>query len=155
MSEEQQQQPPHNPFLGGAPSLTRPESMDPESVQSAMAEAQNRALDFDPATRRRFIEDNVRDIQAALQLNKTEAEIRAQFSQFANSYPELFRKLIAGEDLSDLRTMLAMMQQMASGGLTHHQASMIVGTRLAERYMPHNLRPSQQVARGGGRGGRR
>ncbi len=146
MSE--QQQPPHNPFLGGAPTLTRPESMDPESVRTAMAEAQNRPLDFDPATRLRFIEDNIRDIKKLLAEEKTEAEIRAAFPQFTNSYPELFRKILAGEDLSDLRTMFTMMQQMASGNLSHHQASMIVGTRLAERYLPQNLRPSQQAGRG-------
>lgn len=143
--------PPHNPFLGGAPTTTRPESMDPESVRTAMAEAQNRPLDFDPAARRRYIEDHVRDIERMLREEKTEAEIRAAFPQFIASHPELFRKLLAGEDLADLRTMLTMMEQMATGNLTHHQASMIVGTRLAERYLPHQFRPSQQ-ARGGRRG---
>lgn len=142
--------PPHNPFLGGAPTTTRPESMDPESVRTAMAEAQNRPLDFDPVTRRRYIEDHVRDIQRMIRDEKTEAEIRAAFPQFISSHPELFRKLLAGEDLADLRTMLAMMEQMATGNLTHHQASMIVGTRLAERYLPQQFRPSQQ-SRGRGR----
>jgi hypothetical protein len=145
------EQPPHNPFLGGAPTTTKPESLDPQSVQQAMAEAQNRPLDFDPATRSRFIEDSVRDIQAALAAEKTEAEIRAEFPQFIGAYPELFRKIMAREDLSNLKTMLAMMGQMAAGSLSHHQASMIVGTRLAERYLPAEFKPSRQTGRQAGR----
>jgi hypothetical protein len=109
-----------------------------------MAEAQNRALDFDPATRTKFIEDNVRNIQALLAADKTEAEIRATFPDFISAYPELFRKLVAREDMSSLKTMLAMMNQMANGAITHHQASMIVGTRLAEKYLPAEFKPSRQ-----------
>ena len=139
--------PPYNPFLGGIPTTTRPESLDPESVQTAMAEAQNRPLDFDPKTRAQFIRDSVRGIKAALAEDITEAELRQRFSSFMNAYPELYRKLVAGEDLSNLTAMLAMLDQMSQGNLTHHQASMIVGTRLAERYLPHNLRPSQQARR--------
>lgn len=141
------EEPPYNPFLGGAPSLTKPESLDPESVQSAMAEAQNRPLDFDPKARAQFIRDSVRDIKAAIDADETEAQIRSRFGPFINSHPELFRKLIAREDLSNLTAMLAMLDQMSAGNLSHHQASMIVGTRLAERYLPHNLRPSQQSRR--------
>lgn len=138
---------PYNPYLGGAPTTTRPETLDPESVQSAMAEAQNRPLDFDPKTRAQFIRDQVRDIKAALDEDVTEAELRTRFSVFISGYPELYRKLVAREDLSNLTAMLAMLDQMSQGNLTHHQASMIVGTRLAERYLPHNLRPSQQSRR--------
>jgi hypothetical protein len=141
------EEPPYNPYLGGAPTTTRPETLDPESVQSAMAEAQNRPLDFDPKTRAQFIRDQVRDIKAALEADVTQAEIKTRFASFAASHPELFRKLIAGEDISNLTAMLAMLDQMSQGNLTHHQASMIVGTRLAERYLPHNLRPSQQSRR--------
>lgn len=141
------EEPPYNPFLGGAPSLTKPESLDPESVQTAMAEAQNRPLDFDPRARAQFIRDSVRDIKAAIDADEKEAEIRNRFRSFINTHPELFRKLIAREDMSNLTAMLAMLDQMSSGNLSHHQASMIVGTRLAERYLPHNLRPSQQTRR--------
>ena len=138
---------PYNPYLGGAPTTTRPETLDPESVQSAMAEAQNRPLDFDPKTRAQFIREQVRDIKAALEADVTEAELRSRFSVFIAGYPELYRKLVGREDLSNLTAMLAMLDQMSQGNLTHHQASMIVGTRLAERYLPHNLRPSQQSRR--------
>lgn len=138
---------PYNPYLGGVPTTTKPESLDSESVQSAMAEAQNRALDFDPKTRAQFIRDSVRDIKAALDEDISEVELRTRFSAFIASYPELYRKLVGREDMSNLTAMLAMLDQMSQGNLSHHQASMIVGTRLAERYLPHNLRPSQQARR--------
>lgn len=142
-----EEQAPYNPYVGGMPTTTRPETLDPESVQSAMAEAQNRPLDFDPKTRAQFIREHVRDIQAAIAADVTEAELRSRFATFISGYPELYRKLLAGEDISNLNSMLAMLDQMSQGNLTHHQASMIVGTRLAERYLPHNLRPSQQSRR--------
>lgn len=141
------EEPPYNPYLAGAPTTTRPESLDSETVQNTMAEAQNRALDFDPKTRAQFIRDQVRDIKAALENDVSDAELRTRFSTFIAGYPELYRKLVEREDMSNLTAMLAMMDQMSHGNLTHHQASMIVGTRLAERYLPHNLRPSQQSRR--------
>jgi hypothetical protein len=145
------EEPPYNPFLGGAPTTQRPDSLDPESVQAAMVEAQSRPLDFDPATRSKYIKDNVHDILAMIAADATIDEIKAKHGAFANSHPELFRKLISGDDLSNLTSMLAMMDQMAHGNLSHHQASMIVGTRLAERYLPHNLKPSQQAVKKGNR----
>lgn len=151
MSGGGEEQMPYNPYLGGMPTTQRPETLDPESVQSAMREAQSRALDFDPKTRTKFIKDHVRDIQRMIAADATESEIRAKFPQFVQSHPELFRKLWAREDISNLNSMLAMMEQMGSGNLSHHQASMIVGTRLAEKYLPHEFRPSQQAARRGGR----
>lgn len=80
------EEPPYNPFLGGAPSLTKPESLDPESVQSAMAEAQNRPLDFDPKARAQFIRDSVRDIKAAIDADETEAQIRSRFGQIGRAH---------------------------------------------------------------------
>ena len=145
------EEPPYNPYLGGTPTTQKPDSLDPESDQDAMREAQSRPLDFDPATRAKYIKDNVRDIQAMISADATADEIRAKYGAFANSHPELFRKLISGDDVSNLTSMLAMMDQMAQGNLNHHQASMIVGTRLAERYLPHNLKPSQQAVKKGGK----
>jgi hypothetical protein len=145
------EEPPYNPYLGGTPTTQKPEALDPESVQDAMREAQSRPLDFDPATRAKYIKDNVRDILAMIAADATADEIKAKHSAFVASHPELFRKLISGDDLSNLTSMLAMMDQMAGGNLSHHQASMIVGTRLAERYLPHNLKPSQQAVKRGGK----
>lgn len=124
--------------------LERPQTMDRRSVQESMAEAAARPLDFDPATRAKFIRDSVKQIQYMLADDKTEADIRAACSSFASSYPELFKKLLTGEDISQLNSMLHMLDQMATGNLTQHQASMIIGTRLAEKFLPQQFRPSNQ-----------
>ena len=142
-------QPPQQPLFPGpddgrASFTERPPALDRRSVQESMAEAAARPLEYDPATRARYIRDKVNDIKRMIDGDKTETEIRAQHNDFAMAHPELFKKLLAGEDLSQLHSMLHMLDQMARGSLTQHQASMIVGTRLAERFLPEQFRPSQQ-----------
>jgi hypothetical protein len=127
----------------------RPQQLDRRSVTESMAEAANRPLDYDPASRAQFIRRSVQSIQSMIDLEATQPEIFAAHETFANQYPELFKKLIAGEDITQLQSMLHMLDQMATGSLNQHQASMIIGTRLAERYLPHQFRPSQQQAKRG------
>ncbi len=126
----------------------RPQQLDRRSVTESMAEAANRPLDYDPASRAQFIRRSVQSIQNMIDLDATQPEIFSAHETFANQYPELFKKLLAGEDVTQLNSMLHMLDQMASGSLSQHQASMIIGTRLAERYLPHQFRPSQQGGRG-------
>jgi hypothetical protein len=142
-------QPPQQPLFPGpddgrASFTERPPALDRRSVQESMAEAAARPLEYDPATRATYIRDNVTNIKRMIDSDKTEAEIRALHGDFALSHPELFKKLLAGEDLSQLHSMLHMLDQMGRGNLSQHQASMIVGTRLAERFLPEQFRPSQQ-----------
>ncbi len=132
------------PDDGRASFTDRPPAMDRRSVQESMTEAAARPLDFDPVTRSRYITDNVNIIKRLIAADKTEAEIRLQVGDFAFSHPELFKKILAGEDLSQLAGMIRMLEQMGRGNLTQHQASMIVGTHLAENFLPPQFRPSNQ-----------
>ncbi len=129
----------------------RPQQLDRRSATESMAEAAARPLDFDPASRAQFIRRSVQSIQNMIDMDATQPEVFAAHETFANQYPELFKKLLAGEDITQLNSMLHMLDQMGTGSLSQHQASMIIGTRLAERYLPHQFRPSQQQ---GGRGRR-
>lgn len=137
------------PDDGRASFTERPPAMDRRSATESMAEAAARPLDYDPASRAQFIRRSVQSIQSMIDLEATQPEIFAAHETFANQYPELFKKLIAGEDVTQLQSMLHMLDQMATGSLSQHQASMIIGTRLAERYLPHQFRPSQQPAKRG------
>ncbi len=132
------------PDDGRASFTDRPPALDRRSVQESMAEAAARPLDFDPATRARYIIDHVNIIKRLIAADKTEAEIRSQVGDFALSHPELFKKILAGEDLSQLAGMIRMLEQMGRGSVTQHQASMIVGTHLAEQFLPPQFRPSAQ-----------
>jgi len=133
------------PDDGRASFTDRPPALDRRSVQESMAEAAARPLDFDPATRIRYITDHVNIIKRLIAADKTEAEIRSQVGDFALAHPELFKKILAGEDLSQLAGMIRMLEQMGRGNLTQHQASMIVGTQLAEKFLPPQFRPSNQT----------
>ncbi len=132
------------PEDGRASFTERPQMLDRRSVQESMAEAANRPLDFNPASRAQTIRESVLGIKRMIAADKTESEIRSQYQDFSMSFPELFKKLIAGEDISHLTSMLHMLDKMSTGDLSQHQASMIVGTRLAERFLPPQFRPSQQ-----------
>lgn len=134
------------PDDGRASFTDRPPALDRRSVQESMAEAAARPLDFDPVTRARYISDHVTIIKRLIAADKTEAEIRSEVGDFAISHPELFKKILAGEDLSQLAGMIRMLEQMGRGNLTQHQASMIVGTHLAERFLPPQFRPSNQAS---------
>lgn len=135
------------PDDGRASFTERPQQLDRRSATESMAEAAERPLDYDPTTRAQFVRRSLQSIQSMIDLDANQPEIFAAHETFANQYPELFKKLIAGEDITQLQSMLHMLDQMATGSLNQHQASMIIGTRLAERYLPHQFRPSQQQAK--------
>jgi hypothetical protein len=67
---------------------------------------------------------------------KTTEEIQERLPEFAKEYPHLFVMLTqeGGYDASNLQTMLAMLDKMGQGNINTHQASVIVGQRLASKY---------------------
>ena len=56
---------------------------------------------------------------------------------FSENYPGLFKMLTRhGEtDTASLRTMLAMLDKMGTGEMTQHQASVVIGQRLHDKYI--------------------
>jgi hypothetical protein len=98
------------------------------------------AVPLDPAVakvRATFVRAQVQKVQDMKQEGKNETEIREAVSRFADDYPTLFKKLLASDDPNDtsLRTMLLMLDRMGSGELSQHQASIIVGQRLHDKYI--------------------
>lgn len=63
-------------------------------------------------------------------------EIAEQLPEFKRDHPYLFEMVTEHDDYdqASLETMLAMLQRMGEGSLNHHQATVIVGQRLAGRY---------------------
>lgn len=88
-----------------------------------------------------YIRDMIAKIEVLRRENKNEEEIRQLVGRFADDYPQLFKKLIAGEAQADgsLRTMLAMLERMGKGELTQDQASVIVGQRLYDTHIKPKL----------------
>jgi hypothetical protein len=113
--------------------------VDKQSVEEASQEAINRPLDFNPAERAALIRRMLDEIPAAMRREKRESVLKEQFKDFSEYYPELFKKILAKEDLTPMRVMLAMLDRMADGSINQHQASVIVGERLVEKFVKPQL----------------
>jgi hypothetical protein len=110
--------------------------MERQNTRQAMEEAATRPLDFDPKTRAKYVRDCVTDLEGYMAQGLTEAEIKSKMPTFARDYKNLFETILGREDYKqDLKIMLAMLDRMASGDLTQHQASVIVGKKLADKYI--------------------
>lgn len=107
------------------------------NTREAMEEAANRPLDFDPKTRAKYVRDSVKDVEEFQKQGLTPEQIKDKMPLFVRDYKNLFEMLTnpRGYNKQDLKTMLAMLDQMGEGNLTQHQASVIIGKRLAEQYI--------------------
>ena len=110
-----------------------------QSIAEATAEAEARALDYDPSVRAQYIRTMLQDIALWISRGDTEDIIRNRVPDFIERYPELFKKIINKQDLAPIQSMLAMLDRMAEGTLSQHQASVIVGKKLVDRYVTPQL----------------
>jgi hypothetical protein len=119
-----------------------------QSIEEATAEAEARSLDYDPAVRARYIRGMLQDIARWMAAGDSEESIRQRAPEFVEQYPELFKKLMNRQDLSPIQSMLAMLDRMANGQLSQHQASVIVGKKLVDRYVTPQLNGADAGASG-------
>ncbi|NBN99309.1 MAG: hypothetical protein EBV19_08765 [Flavobacteriia bacterium] len=68
---------------------------------------------------------------------KTVEQIKERMPEFARDYENLFKAATSGEAFNkqNLKTMLALLDRMGEGQLSQHQASVIVGKKLADQYI--------------------
>jgi hypothetical protein len=111
-----------------------------QSISEATREAESRSLDFDPNERASYVRRMLRDIALWMSQGDSEQVIMERVPDFAEQYPRLFKALINHEDLSPIQSMLAMLDKMGEGSLSQHQASVIVGKRLVDRYITPQLK---------------
>ncbi len=117
-----------------------PAPVERKSAQEALREAEERPLDFDATARSSFLKNAVNEVLVMKSEGKSEDFIRAAVPEMANRYPELFRKLMSGEEITPLLGMIALLDKIGTGEVSHHGASVAVGRALADRYMPSHLR---------------
>jgi hypothetical protein len=110
-----------------------------QSYEQAATEASSRSLDFDPNVRARFIREMLTDIPRWMAQGLTEEQIREKVPEFAEKYPELFQKIITKQDLSPIQSMLAMLDRMGEGSISQHQASIIIGKKLVDKFVNPQL----------------
>ena len=111
-----------------------------QSIEEATAEAEARPLDYQPAQRAAYIRSMLRDVAQWMAQGETEEAIRQRVPAFVEAYPELFKKLIRRQDLAPIQTMLQMLDRMAKGQVSQHQASIVVGKKLVDQFVTPQLR---------------
>ena len=121
--------------------------MEPQrrNTREAMQEAASRPLDFEPKARAIYVRDMVKKVEDYTAQGKTAEEIQTLMPDFVRGYKNLVEMLTkpGGYSKQSLKTMLAMLDRMGAGELTQHQASVIIGKRLADTYIkPDELEPS-------------
>lgn len=87
-----------------------------------------------------FIRNEIRKVTILKRQGKTFDELKEAVPEFANNYPHLFIMVTSeeGYDEETLHTMLVMLDRMASNKVDQHDASVVVGKRLASQYMKSN-----------------
>lgn len=147
----------------------QPNRIDKQSIEDATREAEARPLDFNPRERAAFIRRMIEEIPRAVSRGMTEVDLGLQngfkmsnpfqpelainpdykeIREFADAYPELFKKIVGQQDLTPIRIMLAMLDKMTEGHISSHQASIIVGQKLVDRYVKPQLRGHEKGGQG-------
>jgi len=83
-----------------------------------------------------FIRDNIHIIERLRDEGKSFDEMKEATPDFANNFPHLFIMVSSkdGYNKETLKTMLAMMDKMASSQMSQHDASVKVGEHLMKKY---------------------
>lgn len=116
--------------------FSRPPQDTGPTFQESLATAQTRGLDFPAAERASYVRAMVKRAIDYKTEGRGIAEIRGLLPEFVRDYPNLFEMVTQeeGYDRNNLQTMLAMLERMGQGNLNQHQATVIVGQRLAQKY---------------------
>lgn len=118
----------------------QPPPIQRQSIAEATQEAENRPLEFDPNVRARYVRQMLQDIALWMSQGDSEETIRARVPDFIEKYPELFKKIINRNDLSPIQSMLGMLDKMGEGTISQHQASVIIGKKLVDKFVTPQLR---------------
>jgi hypothetical protein len=107
-----------------------------ESIEEASRRALNAPMEFDPKTRSKYVKSMVARTIEYLKEGKSVEAIKERLPEFVRDYEHLFEMITrrTGFDTTQLNVMLSMLDHMANGNLTQHDASVIVGKRLYEKF---------------------
>lgn len=111
------------------------DSLSKDGVLSAVEEAKNAPTLFSPRERAEYIRERITEIRKLRALGQNDDEIKTSLGSFVTQYPTLFQAAVEPYfDEKKLSFMLAVLDKMA-GGMSQHQASVIVGQKLADSYV--------------------
>jgi len=113
--------------------------MERRNINEAVAEAEGRAQDFSPSERVVYVKTMIAHVEELQMKGKTLDEIKVEVPEFIEKYKNLFEMITqeGGYDKQNLKTMLVLLEKMDKG-LSQHQASVIVGKKLSDKYIHVN-----------------
>jgi len=113
-----------------------PKDMGP-SIEEAIGEAEARPIDFPAMERKVYVQAMVKRVQELQAAGRSLEDITELLPEFKRDYPYLFEMVTENKDFDtgSLQTMMAMLERMGQGSLNHHQATVIVGRRLSDKYI--------------------
>ena len=123
-----------------------PQQPERKNTRQAMSEAAARPLDFEPKSRAQYVRDMIKKVEEYQSVNKSVEEIKELVPDFVKSYKNLFEMITlpGGYNQQSLKTRLVMLDRMGDGQLSQHEASVIVGQRLAATYVKPLDTPENQ-----------
>jgi hypothetical protein len=113
--------------------------LDTNMIMEATKQAKNRPLEYSPAERASEIRQMLNDVPPLVNRGYTAEAIHGLFPEQQKKYPQLLKKIIEKQDLTPVRTMLNMLDNMAGGKITEHQASIVVGKQLVDKFVKPQL----------------
>jgi len=110
--------------------------MERRNINEAVAEAEGRAQDFSPSERVVYVKTMIAHVEELQRTGKRLDEIKVEVPEFIEKYKNLFEMITqeGGYDKQNLKTMLVLLEKMDKG-LSQHQASVIVGKKLSDKYI--------------------
>lgn len=112
-----------------------PPDMSKDSILTAVEEAKDAPTLFSPRERATYARERVNEVRRLRALGKNDIEIKAALGDFVEKYPQLFQMAVEPRfDERQFNLMLGLLDKMA-GGMSQHQASVIVGQSLANTFI--------------------
>ena len=110
-------------------------NLSKDGVLSAVEEAKDAPTLFKPKDRAIYVRERVQEIRTLRSLGQTDDQIKAALGSFVTQYPTLFSAAVEPNfNQAQLEFMLGLFTKM-DRGMTQHQASVIVGEKLADKYI--------------------
>jgi hypothetical protein len=111
-----------------------------ESIEDATRRAKTAKLAFDPKERSAYIKTMIARTLEFMKEGKSVAAIKERLPEFAMNYEHLFDMITSPEgfDMRNLELMISMLDTMGKGKLSQHDASVVVGKQLYEKFGKSN-----------------
>lgn len=113
-----------------------PNGLNKDSLLAQAEKEKNRPTLFNAHERAAYVKKCVDEVLFLKRSGKTQEEIKQLTGSFHEMYPTLFLKMFEPNfDFGNFQTMMGLLHRMGDNNLSQHQASVIVGQRMVDKYI--------------------